>query len=355
MVQLSIVRAANRLLAQDRPLVAVFVGATSGIGEYTLLALARTHGDTGKGLRVYLVGRSAGAAKKITLECQTLCPSGDFRFVQVKNLTLLHEADACCKQIIKLEEGDPFDGSSARVDILCMSQGYLRFGAAEITSEGLEVSMALLFYTRMRFTLNLMPLLINASSPAHVISVFGAGMEKGAALYKEDLSLAKDPARHYSVLNVRVHVAHITTMYFEHLAQQHAGKLSLVHVFPGLVVTPAFSDSNFPWWSKGLWFLLGPIARWFIAVGPEEIGERVLFLATPRYPGRQQTSESTSDVAMGTDGARGGGAYSCNWNGETNDIEKLYTTLREQGFRDQVREHVGKVCAAIDAQQQFEE
>ncbi|KAK3110619.1 hypothetical protein LTR53_014891 [Teratosphaeriaceae sp. CCFEE 6253] len=230
MVQLNVVRAANKVLAQERPLVAVFVGATSGIGEYTLLALARSHGDTRKGLRV-------------------------------KNLTLLHEADECCKQIIKTEEGDPFDGSSARIDILCMSQGYLRFGAAEITSEGLEVSMALLFYSRMRFTLNLMPLLLNASSPAHVISVFGAGMEKGAALYREDLSLARDPARHYSVLNVRVHVAHMTTMYFEHLAQQHAGKLSLVHVFPGLVVTPAFSDSNLPWWFKGLWLLLGPIAQ----------------------------------------------------------------------------------------------
>ncbi|KAK0851328.1 hypothetical protein LTR02_003270 [Friedmanniomyces endolithicus] len=361
MVQLSAVESANLALAQSRPLVAVFVGATSGIGEYTLLALARAHGKTGKGLRVYLVGRSAASAKSIIAECQRLCPSGDFRFVQVDTLNLLQGTDECCKHITKMETAEPFGGGEARIDILCMTQGFVRFGAAEITPEGLEVSMALLYYSRMRFTTKLLPLLLATppSHPAHILSVFGAGLEKGATLQLDDLSLTKDPKAHYGFLNLRVHVVHMTTMFFEHLAKQHPRKLSLVHVYPGLVLTPAMNHPSYPWWFKAAAFVLMPIAKRTVAIKPEEIGKRVLFLATPRYPARGVEDVKTSDgqvpVAMGSDGVRGSGAYSCNWDGETNDIEKFYVKLREQGFERQVVEHTEKVFEVVGRRDRFEE
>ncbi|TKA83744.1 hypothetical protein B0A55_00081 [Friedmanniomyces simplex] len=363
MVQLSAVESANITLVQLRPLVAVFVGATSGIGEYTLLALARAHGENGKGLRVYLVGRNATSAKSIIAECQRLCPSGDFRFVQVDTLTLLRDTDECCKRITKMETADPFGGGEPRIDILCMSQGFVRFGAAEITPEGLEVSMSLLYYSRMRFILKLLPLLLISPLPSHILSIFGAGLEKGpgAHLHPTDLSLTKNPAAHYGFLNLRVHVVHMTTIFFEHLAQQNPGRLSLVHVYPGLVFTPAIKNPSYPWWFKTAVFLLGPIAKRTIAIKPEEIGKRVLFLATPRFPARQgaeigskQTGGGEVAVAMGSDGVKGGGAYSVNWDGETNDIERSYVKLREQGFERQVWEHTMKVFEVVGSGKRFE-
>jgi len=131
MVKLEVAQSANIALTQNRPLVAVFVGATSGIGEYTILALARAHGKNGKGLRAYLAGRNAEAGKRILSQCQDLCPSGDFRFVKVDDLTMLRDVDECCGQIAKMEKEAPFDGGEPRIDVLCMTQGYVRFGAAE--------------------------------------------------------------------------------------------------------------------------------------------------------------------------------------------------------------------------------
>ena len=46
MVKLDLVKSSNAELV-TQPLVAVFVGGTSGIGSYTVKTLARTHGKTG--------------------------------------------------------------------------------------------------------------------------------------------------------------------------------------------------------------------------------------------------------------------------------------------------------------------
>jgi len=128
MVHLDIVRAANTALAKSQPLVAVFVGGTSGIGEYTLRALASAHGTTGKTLRVYLVGRNAASAVKILADCRKECAGSDFRFVQAKDLRLLRDVDKTCAEILRLEKEEEGNGGPARVDMLFMSQGLVLFG-----------------------------------------------------------------------------------------------------------------------------------------------------------------------------------------------------------------------------------
>jgi hypothetical protein len=47
------------------------------------------------------------------------------------------------------------------------------------TKEGLDTQMSLLYYSRIRFILNLTPLLYRSQSPsgAHVISIFAGTME----------------------------------------------------------------------------------------------------------------------------------------------------------------------------------
>ena len=125
MVRLDIVRKSNAGFIQSHPLVAVFVGGTSGIGEFTLRALAKTHGRQGKGLRAYIVGRNTAAAEKIIADCTGVCPSGQFRFVKAGDLSILKDVDRVCAEVTELEEKEcAASGGKARIDILVMSQHY---------------------------------------------------------------------------------------------------------------------------------------------------------------------------------------------------------------------------------------
>ena len=127
MVQLDIVRSSVSTLVKSQPLVAVFVGGTSGIGEYTVKALAAKCSDSRQGLHVYIVGRNTEAAKKTISECSRLCQRGKFDFVQAKDLALLKDVDRVCAEITSLEEKETPAGGDARVDLLVMSQAFLSF------------------------------------------------------------------------------------------------------------------------------------------------------------------------------------------------------------------------------------
>jgi NAD(P)-dependent dehydrogenase (short-subunit alcohol dehydrogenase family) len=131
MVKLNEVEATNVSVAQSRPLVAVFVGGTNGIGEQTLRALAKAHGKNGKGLRIYCVGRKQDAADKIFDECRRTCADGQYRFIKAANLTLVSDVDQCCEDIMSLEHEGGLMGGPPRIDILCQSQGFVRFDKPE--------------------------------------------------------------------------------------------------------------------------------------------------------------------------------------------------------------------------------
>ena len=122
MVRIDLTRSCNSTLTKTHPLVAVFVGGTSGIGEYTIRALATTHSNQGKGLRLYIVGRNTDAAKRIISDCVDICPAGQFRFVQAKDLALLADVGRVCAEIIQIEEDENANGGTAKVDLLVMSQ-----------------------------------------------------------------------------------------------------------------------------------------------------------------------------------------------------------------------------------------
>ena len=126
MVQLKEIKAANVAFVKSQPLVAVFVGGTSGISNYTVKTLAATHGDSGKGLRLYIVGRNKESADKTIAECQRVCPHGQFYFVQV-DATLLRNVDRACAEFVKLEEAAS-NGEPAHIDILMMSIAWYDFG-----------------------------------------------------------------------------------------------------------------------------------------------------------------------------------------------------------------------------------
>jgi len=127
MVSLETARAVNAALVKSRPITAVFVGGTSGIGEYTIRALAAHHGTDGPGLRVYIVGRNAESAANIIADCSKLCPNGDFGFVKTTDLSLLSDVDSCCEELQSQERRSPH-GGLARIDLLVMSHSDLSFG-----------------------------------------------------------------------------------------------------------------------------------------------------------------------------------------------------------------------------------
>lgn len=96
MITLPEVIACNERIATTLPhgLVAVFVGGTSGVGEYTVKTLAKYALNP----RAYIVGRSQEAADRIIKECKQLNPGGKFEFIKA-DVSLLKNVDDVCNQI----------------------------------------------------------------------------------------------------------------------------------------------------------------------------------------------------------------------------------------------------------------
>ncbi|KAI9727612.1 MAG: hypothetical protein M1834_008052 [Cirrosporium novae-zelandiae] len=352
MVHLDIVHACNAILVETQPLVAVFVGGTSGIGECSVRALTATHANRGKGLRLYIVGRNNDAAEKIISDCLEVCPTGQFRFVRANDLSLLKDVDRVCAEIVQAEGEANTTGGIPRVDLLVMTQGYLSLESRKETKEGLDTVLSLVYYSRMRFVTQLLPLLLASPLSGRVVSIFAPGRE--GKIFPDDLSL-RDPT-HYGLATNASHAVYMTTFFMENLAARHAGRLSLAHVYPGLVMTKVAENGDLPRWARWMWrFLVAPVV-WPLAVPTMECGERVLFLASPRFPARplnstEETSKSASnfEIAISSDGMVGGGAYRVTWNGEIIPTGKAYEKIREEGLSERVWNHTMKAFGEIEA------
>lgn len=114
MVALSDAQASNADITKSLAtgMVAVFVGGTSGIGEYTLKKFARH----AKNPRIYLVGRSQDAADRIIPECVKINPDGQYIFIQ-SDVSLLKNVCRVCEQILSKEES---------INLLFQTQGGLQ-------------------------------------------------------------------------------------------------------------------------------------------------------------------------------------------------------------------------------------
>ena len=181
--------------------------------------------------------------------------------------------------------------------------------------------MSLLYYSRIRFTTKLLPSLQAENKTAHVISVYGAGLE--GKFFRDDLSLRHN----YSFANARSHIVHMTTMAFERLSRENSN-LSLVHVYPGLVVTPAYKDPSLPLWFRAVWGLAGPLVRVALSIPPEKAAKRMLFLASARFAPLKGGGVNDSAIAVGTNGSAGSGCYAVGEDSDTVKHTKGYDGLR---------------------------
>jgi hypothetical protein len=124
MVNLDTVRQTNAGLAKRESLTAVFVGGTNGIGQYSAHALTTSYGKGGKGLRIYIVGRSEKAGEEIVSDLRNISKSGYFQFIRAEDAALLKDVDRISAAIITAEEAA---SQTPKIDLLVMTQGYLNF------------------------------------------------------------------------------------------------------------------------------------------------------------------------------------------------------------------------------------
>lgn len=121
MVAITETRKANDEYFIGRPIVAVFVGGTSGIGENGVKALARLAAVKSSYLRIYIAGRSQENFDRINTECKEICANAEIIFVPTHDIRLMKEVDRITNEIIRQERD--VKNRKARIDLLCVSQG----------------------------------------------------------------------------------------------------------------------------------------------------------------------------------------------------------------------------------------
>ncbi|KAL1611950.1 hypothetical protein SLS60_000173 [Paraconiothyrium brasiliense] len=321
MVDLTTVKTSNTNLPSH--LTAVFVGGTSGIGLYTLLALARHCAHP----TIYFIGRSQPAADRILTDLRTLNPNGTYKFIP-SDVALIKNVDAVCEEIKRDEK---------YINILVQSQGTMSTG--QETAENMHATASLVLHSRMRFQLNLLPLLQAAPGLKRVVSIFTGTKEGPITATELQMRSLRNP------LKARGQAASAVTLLLEE-AQRRAKDVGFVHTYPGFVSTGIGRD--FGMVARMVAKVAETVVRPWLYVPEEESGERNLWLATS---GRFAAEEGDKgvDAAVGTDGKVGSGVYTVDEKGESGGeaVLKVLQELREQKKDEWVWDEIRKELVRI--------
>ncbi|KAI0172594.1 putative short-chain dehydrogenases/reductase [Hypoxylon sp. FL1284] len=326
MVALSHVTESNQRVAATFPsgLVAVFVGGTSGVGEYTIQALAKHASNP----RVYIVGRSQEAADRIVAECKQLNKGGIFEFIKA-DVSLLKNVDDVCRQIRSKE---------TYINILFESQGSMGF--TQKTSEGLPIASGLIMHSRLRFILNLLPLIQKASGLRRVVSV-------QAATFEGPIDLDNIIGQGFALRKWRNQVASVQSLMLGEAARR-APSVGFIHTLPGVVKSGISRDAE----GLGMAVLIKVTSflQPLIETPPLESGERHVFYATSAmYPAREDKAtgsgielENPLSIARGADGRDGSGMYSVDVKGESASpkVEQLLAQFKNDGTAEKVWNYI---------------
>ncbi|KAL7819177.1 hypothetical protein V8C44DRAFT_317196 [Trichoderma aethiopicum] len=265
MVSYKEIQASNALINDaTAPRVSIFVGGTSGVGKYTIRALA----STGASVKIYLVGRKSSEepTRAFIQELSAINPKADIIWTEAE-ISLLADVKRVC-EVIKERE--------SRVDLLFLSAGYAPFGTRKETSEGLELCQSLEYYSRMLFILHLLPLLRQSEAP-RVISVLGGGMES-ARIQVDDPDL-KQPGN-FGAMKGQIQYIGMNTISLEKLASENHD-VTFIHSWPGWVNTGNARRG----WDEGsivarVFAFVVETLIYFFGSSHEESGQRHLFEST---------------------------------------------------------------------------
>ncbi|KAI0180527.1 hypothetical protein GGR52DRAFT_248193 [Hypoxylon sp. FL1284] len=310
MVSKAAILAANEGFARQSHsgCVAVFAGATNGIGEYTLSRMVTLL----EGSTLYVLGRSFANISQRVRE-NAAARNNKIVFVEAQ-VSRIADVDSACDMIIEKE---------SKVDYLCMSQGGFPWGGASYTDEGLEVCFSLSYYSRLRIVSKLLPLLRRASRPC-VLSILSGSKEN--TVDEDDLGLDKS----WAILPAMNHTTTFNSLAFDYLSKHDdEKKIIFLHGFPGLVktdkrkLTPSKQSGIFWWAVTSVMQALSDVVVYFTGMNVEESGERHAYVLTSdSFQAGSWQINQYSDVVP------------------PNDVLRKY---REQGLAEKLWDHTQRV------------
>jgi hypothetical protein len=208
------------------------------------------------------------------------------------------------------------------------------------TKEGLPVSLALGYYSRILFMQHLLPLLKVSPNRGRVVSVGGAGMET-THIKVDDLNLEKPG--NFSGYRCQLHTVTMLTMGMEQLAENNK-EVTFIHLSPGLVNT---GNLNRGWRDRWILQILANVvlAPFFLLMGYsiEESGERSLYVMTSaKYGGGGVPLRDPVVPNLTTRGEETGGLFLVDRHWATVANEKALVELRK-GIKERIWTKTGEV------------
>lgn len=199
------------------------------------------------------------------------------------------------------------------------------------TSDGLDITHALEYYSRMLFILQLLPLLQRSPNP-RVLSVL-AGSILSNRLITSDIHL-REPSN-FGGLSSQMQMSIMNTLFLDQLSTPPENeKISFIHNWPGAVETGNANRHHVPTWYSPypITILFKPIG-WIIGFSDQEAADRHLFIATTgKFGGEGPLGDGKK--AQGTTGREGNGLFILNHKCDVSYSEKALKQLREKGQQE---------------------
>lgn len=265
-----------------------------------------------------------------------LNPEGEAFFIQ-KDVSLLRNVDELCIELRQRER---------KINCLFLTAGYMTLKGRTETAEGIDQKMSVNYYSRIRCTMNLMPLLeaaSNANELSRVITVLAAGSEGEVRL--DDLELKRNFTLHACL----AHCVVMTDFAIEELSRRYPGT-AFSHSYPGTVKTGIANELSGPV-RLAVKVMYAVMTPWILNV--QESGERHFFQMTSKcYPSAKGGVGIPAPEGMGVvnsmDGKPGGGAYLLDWDGKSTGDESVLGKYRKIDMGPKVWEHTMQVLARAE-------
>ena len=207
---------------------AVVIGATAGLGRAVALRLAQAN------VGVVAVGRNAQAGAEVVQELR----AASARFAKPAEHSFRATDASLLANVRALAAGIAAENPGRALDMLVLSQGIATMQGRTETSEGLDVKMALHYYSRVAAAQALMPLLERSASP-RVLSILSGGVHSPYAGWSSDTELKTS----YSLANAANAAGFYNDVAWTVLAKEHP-KVAFVHSAPGFVATSWGTELN---------------------------------------------------------------------------------------------------------------
>ena len=284
--------------------------------------------------------RSEERGRRVVEELMKLNSGGEAILLR-KDISLLSNVDQVCQELKTRE---------SNINCLFITAGHLTLQGRDETAEGIDCKMSVNYYARMRFILNLMPLLKTASVSgelSRVITILAAGSEGDVQL--DDLDLQ----HHFSLHSCLAHCVLMSDFAVEQLSQRYPGT-SFSHSYPGTLKTGIASQLSGPM-RLAIKVMYSVMTPWIIDL--QESGERHLFQMTSRcYPaasgGAGVPAPPNVPPVAGMDGVPGSGGYLLDWDGTPTGDKNVLDSYRKIDMGNKVWEHTMHIFAQADARHQ---